>query len=163
MLSLTWVWTSFSTMAGGGVRGKVAGIAQGTTTLVGTTIEEPRVFIRMYRQAGEITTGIVVGTDISGTISEFLSASFNGTGEPGKITGIGSGKIPGVCKVQDTGRNAHSHNARWHHNSITLVMEDLIEATEIGMIEDSLTKSLYLLEMADRNNQKIVRPVMLLI
>jgi len=161
-------------MAGGGVRGKAAGIAHGTITQVGPTMEEPQNFIVRYRQAGEIITGIAVGVASNGTISVFLSASFRLTGEPGKITGIGSGKIPGECKVQDIGRNAHSNIVRWHHNSITLVMEDLmvmedpmvmedlIEATEIGMTEGSMIKSLYLLEMAASNNQKIVRPVMLL-
>ena len=151
-------------MAGGGVRGKVAGIAHGTTTLVGTTMEEPQNFIVRYRQVGGIITGIAVGVASNGTISEYLSASFKITGEPGKITGIGSGKIPGECNnARNIGRSAHSRNAMWHHKSITLVMEDLIEATEIDMTEDRMTKSLYLLEMAAGNNQKIVRPVMLLI
>jgi len=156
-------------MAGGGVRGKVAGIALSTITQVGLTMGEPQIFIDRYRQAGGIITGIVVGMDTNGTISEFLSASFNGTGEPGKGTSIGNGIIPGECNARNIGRNAHSHNAMWHHNSITpvtedlMVTEDLIEVTEMVAIEDRKTECPYLLEMAASNNQKIVWPVMLLI
>jgi len=142
-------------MAGGGVRGKVAGIALSTTTQVGRTMEEPQVFIDRYRQAGGIITAIVVGMDINGTISEFLSASFNGTGEPGKRTSIGNGKIPGECNARNIGRNlkvsnriAHSNNTERHHNTLTLVMEDLIKLAEMVGIEDRTAEGPYLLEMA---------------
>jgi len=158
MLCLTRVWTSFSTTAGGGAPGKAAGIAHGTTTQVGPTMEEPRIFIDRYRQAGGITTGIVAGTDINGIISGYLSDRFNRTGEAGKRTGTGNGIIPGEWSAGNIGRNVHSHNVRWRHNSITLVMkdlmvmEDLIEVTETAAIEDRMIESPYLPEMAASNN-----------
>jgi len=155
MPSRTWVWTFFSTMAIGGVRGKAAGIVRGTITQVGATIEEPQTFIRMYRQAGGIITGIVVGTDSNGTISEYLSASFNGTGEPGKRTSIGNGIIPGVFKGRNISRNLekfsisiHGHNTRGHHNILTLVMEILEEETAIKGTKGRMTTSLSLYEKA---------------
>jgi len=155
MLFPTWVWTSFSTMAGGGVHGKAAGIVHGTITPVGPAMAEPRIFIRMYRQAGGIITGIVVGTDGSGTISEYLSASFNGTGEPGKGTGIGSGIIPGVCKDRDIGRNREvtnrsviSHNTRWHHIVQTMIAETVKEGAEIEGTEGRMTIGLTLYDQA---------------
>ena len=63
MLSPTHVWRSFSTMVGGGVRGKGAGIARGTIIPVGPTIKGFHPFIEGYRQAGGMTTGIIVGED----------------------------------------------------------------------------------------------------
>jgi hypothetical protein len=146
MLSLTWVWTSFSIMAGGGARGKAVGIARGTTTRVGRTIKEFRIFIIRCQQAGGIITGTVVGTDISGIISGFLSARCNRTGEPGKKTGIGRGIIPGVCNVPNISLNLekskssiHRHNIR-HHKSIRLIMESLEKAVEKSGIENSMAK-----------------------
>lgn len=148
MPCLTRVWTSFSTVAGGGARGKAAGIAHGTITQVGPTMEEPRIFIDRYRQAGGIITGIVAGTDINGIISGFLRNRYSRTGEAGKRTGTGNGKIPGEWSAGNIGRNAHSHNARWRHNTITPVMEDLIEVTEMAAIEDRVAERLYLVGMA---------------
>jgi hypothetical protein len=124
-------------MAGGGARGKAVGIAHGTTTRVGRTIKEFRIFILRYRQAGGIITGIVAGTDINGIISGYLSARFNRTGEHGKKTGIGSGIIPGVCNVPNIGLNLevtksslHSRNIS-QHISIRLIMEKAVEKSGI--------------------------------
>jgi hypothetical protein len=131
-------------MAGGGAHGKAVGIAHGTTTRVGHTIKEFRIFIIRCQQAGGIITGTVVGTDINGIISEYLSARFNRTGEPGKKTGIGSGIIPGVCNVpkislnlEVTKSSLHHHNIR-HHKSIRLIMESLEKAVEKSGIENSM-------------------------
>ncbi|MGA7826511.1 MAG: hypothetical protein WCA04_02560 [Geobacteraceae bacterium] len=141
-------------MAIGGVRGKAAGTARGTITQVGSTIEEPRVFIHMYRQAGEIITGIIVGTDRNGTISEFLSASFSGTGEPGKETSIGNVIITGVCKgnisrnLEDTNRNVRSRNTRRHQNIPTLVMENLKEGVGTEGTKGRIAHCLFLYEKA---------------
>ena len=50
-------WTPFSTMAGGGVCGKGAGIAPGTIAQVGSIIKEFHLFMRRYLRAGGMTTG----------------------------------------------------------------------------------------------------------
>jgi len=52
-----------------------------------------------YRQVGGMTTGIIVGEDINGTTSEYLTNNFNGTGATGKRTGIGRSNKLGVSKV----------------------------------------------------------------
>lgn len=142
-------------MAIGGVRGKAAGIVRGTITRVGATIKEPRAFIRMYHQAGEIITGIVVGTDSNGIISEYLSNSCSRIGEPGKRTSIGNGIIPGVFKDRNISRNLeksslnmHSQKTRGHHNILTLVMEILEEGAVIKGTKDRITNSLSLYEKA---------------
>jgi hypothetical protein len=93
------MWTSFSTMVGGGVRGKGAGIAHGTITKVGSTIKGSHPFIQGYRQVGGMTTGIVVGEDINGTTGESLTNNFNETGAAGKRTGIGRSNKLGVSKA----------------------------------------------------------------
>jgi hypothetical protein len=46
-----------------------------------------------------MTTGIIVGVDISGTTSEYLTNNFNRTGAPGKRPIIGRSNKPGVSKV----------------------------------------------------------------
>src|SRR4030067_1396584 len=99
MQSLTWMWTSFSTMVGGGVRGKGAGIARGTIVQVGVTIETFHLFIEGYHQVGGMTIGSIVGEGINGTTSEYLTNNFNGTGATGERASIGRGKILGVSKV----------------------------------------------------------------
>jgi hypothetical protein len=93
------MWTSFSTMVGGGVRGKGAGIAHTIMTQVGPTIKGPQTFIEGYRQVGGITTGIIVGEDIHGTISEYPTNKSKGTGATGKRADIGRSKTLGVSKV----------------------------------------------------------------
>ena len=90
--------TSFSTMVGGGVRGKGAGIAHGAITQVGSTIKGSHPFMEGYRRVGGTTTGNVAGEDIHGTISGFLNSNFNGTGAPGKRAIIGRSSKPGVSK-----------------------------------------------------------------
>jgi hypothetical protein len=93
------MWTSFSTMAGGGVRGKGAGIAHTTMTQAGLTIKGLHPFIQGYRQLGGMTTGIIVGEVIHGIISEYPMNKSNITGAIGNRADIGRSKIPGVSKV----------------------------------------------------------------
>jgi hypothetical protein len=93
------MWTSFSTMAGGGVRGKGAGIDQGIMTQVGPTIKVYHHFMPGYLQVGGMTIGIIVGEDIDGTTSEYLSNNFKETGATGKRAGIGRSNKPGVSRV----------------------------------------------------------------
>jgi hypothetical protein len=105
------MWTSSSTMAGGGVSGKDVGIARGTMVQVGATIETFHLFIREYLQAGGMITRISVGEGISGTTSEYLTNKFNGTGRDGKITGIGRSNKLGVSRVCNPERRLN-HSTR---------------------------------------------------
>lgn len=89
---------SFSTMVGGGVRGKGVGIAPGTIVQVGFTISTFHHFIGEYHQVGDITIENIVGEDIRGTINEYLNIKSTKTGATGKKADIGRNKIPGVSK-----------------------------------------------------------------
>lgn len=93
------MWTFFSIMAGGGVRGMVAGTAHGTMTQVGYTFEVSHPFMPGYRPVGEMTTGIIAGEDIDGTTSAYLTNRFNATGATGKRADIGKSSRPGVSRV----------------------------------------------------------------
>ena len=104
-------------MAGGGVSGKDVGIARGTIVQVGATIETFHLFIQGYPQAGGMTTGISVGEGINGTISEYLTNKFNGTGRDGKIIGIGRSNKLGVSKVCNPERDHNNRIERCNHNS----------------------------------------------
>jgi hypothetical protein len=86
-------------VAGGGVRGKGAGIAHGTIARVGLTIEAFHLFIHGYPRAGGIITGSIVGESIDGTTSAYLISSFRKTGVAGKSAGIGKSKRLGVSKA----------------------------------------------------------------
>ena len=99
MLSRTQTRISFSMTAGGGVLGKGAGIAHGTIIPAGSIIEGFHRFIQEYQEVGGTTTGSIVGGDINGTTSAYLTNKSNKTGEPGKSAGTGKSKIPGVSKV----------------------------------------------------------------
>jgi hypothetical protein len=68
-------------------------------TRVGAIIKGLRLFIRRYLQVGGVTTGIIVGEDNHGTISEYLTSRFNGTGAIGKKTGTGKSNKPGASRV----------------------------------------------------------------
>jgi hypothetical protein len=93
------MWTSFSTVVGGGVRGKDGGIARGAMVQVGATIEAFRLFIGGYHQGGGMTIGSIGGKGTNGTTNEYLTNKSSRTGAPGKIAGIGRSKIRGVCRV----------------------------------------------------------------
>ena len=54
---------------------------------------------RCTTRVGGMTTENIVGEDINGTTSEYLSNKFNKTGKAGKETDIGRSKIPGVSRV----------------------------------------------------------------
>ena len=103
-------------MVGGGVRGKGDGIARGTIIQVGATIETFHLFIEGYHQVGGMTTGIIVGEDINGTTSEYLTNNFNGTGATGEKANIGRSKILGVSKVCNPERDHNSRLERFNQN-----------------------------------------------
>ncbi len=56
-----------------------------------------------------MTTGSIVGKGISGTINEYLTNKFKGTGETGKRAGIGRSNERGVSRVCNP---EHDHNNR---------------------------------------------------
>jgi hypothetical protein len=86
-------------MVGGGVRGKGDGTARGAIVQVGATIKTFHLFIEGYHQVGGMTIGSIVGEGSNGTISEYPTNNFNGTGATGKRTDIGRSKVLGVSKV----------------------------------------------------------------
>jgi hypothetical protein len=93
------MWTSFSTVVGGGALGKGDGIARGTIVQVGATIKTFHLFIEEYHRVGGMTIGSIVGKGINGTTNEYPINKSNRTGATGKRTDIGRSKIPGVSKV----------------------------------------------------------------
>jgi hypothetical protein len=111
------MWTSFSTAVGGGVRGKGDGIARGAIVQVGATIKTFHLFIKGYLQVGRMTTASIVGKGINGTINEYLTIKFNGTGATGKRADIGRRKIRGVSKVWKPEREHSRNPGRCHNHS----------------------------------------------
>jgi len=97
--------TFFSTMAGGGVHGKGAGIARGTITPVWFTIGAFQPSIQEFPRVGGMTTGITAGRVINGTISEYLKNSFKIIGEAGKEINIGKSRTTGVSRDRGPGRS----------------------------------------------------------
>jgi hypothetical protein len=104
-------------MVGGGVRGKGAGIAHGPITQVGSAIKGSHPFIQEYLQAGGMTTGTIVGEDVNGTTSEYLTNNFNKTGGVGKRTGTGRSNKPGVSRVCSPERDHNNHLEGFSHDS----------------------------------------------
>ncbi|OGP90269.1 MAG: hypothetical protein A2031_08855 [Deltaproteobacteria bacterium RBG_19FT_COMBO_43_11] len=89
----------FSMAAGGGARGKDAGIAHSVMIQVGATIEALHLFIEVYHQVGEMITGNAVGKGSNGNINEYLTSKFNRIGTNGKRINIGKNKIIGVFEI----------------------------------------------------------------
>jgi hypothetical protein len=145
-------------MVGGGVRGKDVGIAHGTTTQVGPTIKGFPLFMQGYPQAGGMTTGIIVGEGIRGTINEYLINKFNKTGRAGKRTSIGRSNKLGVSKVCNPERGSRDNNLRLSNlnnsnsrdnnfrvsNLNTLSLKEKMKEG-MGKIEIRMTKSLKML------------------
>jgi hypothetical protein len=104
-------------MVGGGVPGKVAGIAHGTTTKGGPTIIEFHLFTHGYPQAGEMTTGIIAGTGMSGTTNEYLTNKFKKIGRAGNKTGIGRSNRRGESRVCRPERGQNNRLEMCTHNS----------------------------------------------
>ena len=117
MLSLTWMWTFISTVAGGGVHGEGTGTAHGTMTPVGAIIKGSHPFMAGYRPVGGMTTGIIVGKGIGGTTNEYLTNKFNRTGGAGKRAGVGRRNKPGVSKACNPEGDHHYRLERCNHLS----------------------------------------------
>lgn len=97
-------------MAGGGVHGKVVGIARNIITRVGDIITMSRVFIMMSTRVGGGTTETVLGMDIAGIMNGYLLIDFNRTGKAGIITAIGKIKEPGASRAIVLDRNNKDRN-----------------------------------------------------
>ena len=91
--------TFFSTVVGGGVRGKGDGTARIIMIQVGATIEGVHLFTEVYPQVGGMTTGKIVGKGINGTTKQYPTSKSNRTGGAGKRINIGRSKIVGVSRI----------------------------------------------------------------
>jgi len=97
-------------MAGGGVRGKVVGIAHVIMTGAGLIIIEFQDFILMWTRAGEDSTETVFGTGTRGAMNGLLTTTFTGTGKPGIGIDIGKGEEPGASRAINPDRNERDGN-----------------------------------------------------
>ncbi len=86
-------------MAGGGVHGRVVGIAHIIITGVGVIITLFQVFILMLTQVGEATIETIIGTVTVGTMNGFLTENFNRTGRVGIAIDTGKSKEPGASRA----------------------------------------------------------------
>ena len=102
--------TSFSGMVGGGVYGKVAGIAHIIITEAGAIITMFQVFILMSIQVGEDTTETIIGMGTGGTMNGFLTHDFNRTGRAGIMIDIGKGKELGASGAINLDHNNRDRN-----------------------------------------------------
>ena len=116
MLFLTWMRTSFSTAAGGGVRGKDAGTVRITMIQAGDIIVGLQLFIEVSPQIGGITTGRIVGKEINGINKECLTSKSSRTGEDGRKIIIGRNKIIGVSEIREMTERDHGHNSNNMNN-----------------------------------------------
>ena len=97
-------------MVGGGVYGKVVGIAHITMTGGGLIMTAFQVFILMWTQVGEDTIETTTGTDTDGTMNGFLPDNFNRTGGAGKIIDIGKGTGTGASRAINPDRTNRDRN-----------------------------------------------------
>jgi hypothetical protein len=97
--------TSFFTAAGGGVRGKVVGIAHITIIQGGAIIEMCRLFTGGFLRVGGMIIGSIAGEGSTGIREKYLTNRLKGTGEARKKRGAGAGKILAESKAQSPGRN----------------------------------------------------------
>ena len=122
--------TFFSTVVGGGVRGKGDGTARINMIQVGATIEGVHLFTEVYPQVGGMTTGKIVGKDINGINKEYPTSKSNRTGGAGKRINIGRSKIVGVSKI----RTEKDHNNSRSMNNRETMKEEKIRKT--GFLEE---------------------------
>ena len=97
-------------MVGGGVYGKVVGIAHFIITETGVIIKLSHVSILMWIQVGGATTETVIGTGTGGTMNGYLTNDFNRTGAVGKRADIGKGKKLGASRTINLDRNNRDRN-----------------------------------------------------
>ena len=88
--------------AGGGDRGRVAGIALGSMVQVGWFIKVSPLGMQEYIHIGEITIETICGEGIDGIIAGYLIMSFVVIGKVGTTEGIGETTETGVLKADTT-------------------------------------------------------------
>ena len=86
-------------MAGGGVHGKVVGIAHVIMNEAGLIMTLFQNFILMLTQVGEDTTEIVIGMDIDGIMNGLRTNDSIRTGRAGMIIDIGKGEELGAFRT----------------------------------------------------------------
>ncbi len=97
-------------MVGGGVIGKVVGIAPIIMTEIGVIIAMSRVSILMWTQVGEDTTETIIGMGTGGTMNEFLTNAFNRTGKAGTMIDTGKGRHIGASRTINLDHNNRDRN-----------------------------------------------------
>ena len=110
MLFLISMQTCISGMAGGGVHGKVVGIAHSIITGVGLIITISQVSILMWIQVGEEITKAIIGLGTGGTMNGFLNNDFNRTGRTGKMITVGKDKELGASGTINLDHNNRDRN-----------------------------------------------------
>jgi len=124
---------SFSSMAGGGVHGKVAGIVRGIIMQVGTIISMCPRSTATYRETGGIITGKIDGGAMPGKWNDYHPIMSKTTGGTGNTTGIGSGRDIGVLKTGvTTGPNCDGHGGKTV--AMTDAMTDATAGITVAMI-----------------------------
>lgn len=97
-------------VAGGGVRGKAAGIVREAMMPAGAIIVGVHLFIAAYPPVGGMTTGRIAGEGVNGINKEFPTIKFNGTGGNGKEISTGRNKIIGVSGIRGMIESDHNKN-----------------------------------------------------
>ena len=103
--------------AGGGDRGRVAGIALGSMVQVGWFIEVSPLGMQEYIHIGEITIETICGVDIDGIIAGYLIMSFVVIGKVGTTEGIGETTGTGVLKADTIKADEIYDTTKW--NAVT--------------------------------------------
>jgi len=123
-------------MAGGGVHGRVVGIAHVIMTGDGVIMTASQAFILMSTRVGEDSTETIIGANTVGTMNGFPARDFKRTGRPGMTIGIGGEKEPGVSRTIEF---HHNHKNR---NSDIKESRNIMEArgSETSAVERRATK-----------------------
>jgi len=107
-------------MVGGGVHGRVAGIAHGIMIRDGGIIAASRLFMLKYLLVGGMNTETVVGGAINGMLSRYPIIKSNRIGMAGKRIDIGNNNKIGESRIynpESDRKNRHETRIR----SITMV------------------------------------------
>jgi hypothetical protein len=87
---------------------------------VGATIGGAHLFIEVYPQAGEMTTGRIAGEGVNGINTEFPTIKFKKTGGHGNGISTGRNKIIGVSKKRT--KRDHDNNS---NNNEAMIEEEI--------------------------------------
>jgi hypothetical protein len=87
---------------------------------VGATIGGAHLFIEVYPQAGEMTTGRIAGEGVNGINTESPTIKFKKTGGHGNGISTGRNKIIGVSKKRT--KRDHDNNS---NNNEAMIEEEI--------------------------------------